>query len=479
MSDWMHRLRRHYDRARERRPEHELLLLFDIDGTIVDMRRMVHHVLRAYDEHHGTRHFADLAPADVEVHENQVEELPRLGELPPEERERVRHWYLSRRWQPEAIFASHRPFEGAMEVIRWFQLQPRTTVALNTGRPESLRAETRFLLNALGEEWRVEFPDELLFMNDGGWEQDVVHSKVEGVRHFQRLGYHVCAFVDNEPSNLEAVAEAEGTDDLLLLHADTLFESRRERLPRDSVSGRSWRVALLATEDRLPRHVRYTWQAVDDRRSLRRFLSSRVRWAELDVRPGPRGLPPVVRAEPLAARRAEREERMMTLTEMLRIVYGRGRAAKLHLHGGEELVERVAELAQEVGIASDTVGFRVDPASAGEEAVRRLARAFPLAWLEAPAGELAEAMVHRPQEATARLERWRELGIRTLSVPHDLPFLGSMLARIRDRGFAVDVQGAGDVETFLRGVLLLPDSVTVRFGAAGWARGTRSGASAA
>ena len=468
MNDWMHRLRRHYEDTRDRYAEHELLLLFDIDGTIVDMRHMVRHVLRGYDEHHGTAHFRDLALEDIEVHENQVDQLPRLEALPSEERERVRHWYLSRRWQPEAIFASHRPFEGAMEVIRWFQLQPRTTVALNTGRPESLRAETRFLLNALGEEWRVEFSDDLLFMNDGGWDQDVLPSKVAGVRHYQRLGYHVCAYVDNEPANLEAVAGADGTDEILLLHADTLFESRRERLPGSSVSGRSWRVAPLATEDRLPRHVRYTWQAVNDRRSLRRFLNSRVRWAELDVRWEPRGRVPVVRAEPLSGRRAEREERVMTLTELLPMIYGRGRAAKLHLHGGEDLIGRVVEVIQDVGVGSDQLAFRVDPREHEDAAVERLTRAFPLAWLEAPAGEVARALVHRPQEAGELLERWRARGVRTLSVPHDLPFLGSMLERLRERGFGVDVQGAENLETFLRGVLLLPDSVTARFGTAGW-----------
>lgn len=479
MSDWMHRLRRHYERALESYPDHELLVMFDIDGTIVDLSRMVLHVLRAYDDRYGTNHFDGLELEDVEVHENQVDRLPRVGDLPADERERVRRWYLARRWQPEAIFASHRPFEGVMEVIRWFQLQPRTTVALNTGRPESLRAETRFLMNAIGEEWRVEFPDELLFMNDGGWEEDVVHSKVAGVRHFQRLGYHVCAFVDNEPSNLEAVAAAEGTDKVLLLHADTLFESRRERLPGGSVSGRHWRVAPLATEERLPRHIRYTWQAVDDRRSLRRFLNSRVRWAELDVRLDAGGPVPVVRAEPLAARRAERGERMMTLPEMLRVVYGRGRSAKLHLHGTDRLVEQVIEVTQNVGVASDEIAFRVDPAAAGEETVRRLARVFPLAWLEAPAGDTADGLVHRPQEARERLERWRAAGIRTLSFPHDLPFLGSMVEQIRELGFGVDVQGARDVETFLRTVLLLPDSVTARFGTAGWTEEARAGASAA
>jgi hypothetical protein len=50
-------------------------------------------------------------------------------------------------------------------------------------------------LNKLGKEYRVQFSDELLYMNDGDWEENVVESKVAGVRHFQEAGYRLFAFV--------------------------------------------------------------------------------------------------------------------------------------------------------------------------------------------------------------------------------------------------------------------------------------------
>lgn len=468
MTDWMQRLRRHYDRARERFPEHELLLLFDIDGTIVDLRYMVIYVLRAYDDRHGTDHFVDLDVEDVTVHENQVDRLPRLRQLRPRERERVRRWYLERRWRPEALFSSHRPFEGVMEVIRWFQLQPRTSVGLNTGRPESLRAETRFLMNELGEAWKVEFPDELLFMNSGGWEEDVVGSKVAGVHHYQRLGYHVFGFVDNEPGNLEAVAAADGTDGVLLLHADTLFETRRDRLPAGSVSGSSYRVRSVATGDRLPRRVRYTWQAVNDRRSLRRFLDSRVGWAELDVRPGRSGERPALGPATRASGPADRGWRPLSLEEALDAIFGRRRSVKLHLHGGADLAARVAESVRGHGVGADRVAFRVEPGRAGGTVVEHLAGAFPEAWIEATAGEVGDAIFDRPGRARDRLKRWRSMGVTALSLSCDAPALGAVIDQLRDIGLGVDVHGAADAGTFLRAALLLPDSVTARFGGPGW-----------
>lgn len=73
MPSWMKRLAQHYDKIRKRYPEDELLILFDIDGTILDMRCMVHYVLKAFDEAHDTDFFKSLAADDISVHENQVD----------------------------------------------------------------------------------------------------------------------------------------------------------------------------------------------------------------------------------------------------------------------------------------------------------------------------------------------------------------------------------------------------------------------
>ena len=93
-------------------------------------------------------------------------------------------------------------------------------------------------------------------MNAAGWGKDVERSKVEGIRRFQQAGYCVFAFVDNEPENLARVAEAGGADDIMLLHADTLLESRRRRLPEGCTSGNQYDLTALACSVRLARHQR-------------------------------------------------------------------------------------------------------------------------------------------------------------------------------------------------------------------------------
>ena len=56
----MHVLSTHYQRTRLRFPEEELCIVFDIDGTILDLRYLIVQVLIDYDRVHGSEHFRGL-----------------------------------------------------------------------------------------------------------------------------------------------------------------------------------------------------------------------------------------------------------------------------------------------------------------------------------------------------------------------------------------------------------------------------------
>jgi hypothetical protein len=244
----MRELAAHYGRFRSEYPDDQLLIVFDIDGTILDMRHMVQQVLLSFDRAHGSDWFHGLTADDVTVHENHVDRLLREMALPAPVAERAYRWYLDQRWQPEATLAAHRPYQGVLDVIRWFQIQPDTSVALNTGRPEYLRAQTLHSLNALGREYRVEFSSELLHMNPRRWEEGVPQTKVAALNAFREAGYRVFAVVDNEPGNIRAMAEADAADEILFCMRPrcTSRRARRRRAryrARPTTSPRSCRNA--------------------------------------------------------------------------------------------------------------------------------------------------------------------------------------------------------------------------------------------
>ncbi len=133
--DWMAELASHFEKIRDQYPQDRHIILFDIDGTILDSRHMVLHVLQAFDEERGTSYFQRLQVSDIEVHENQVNRLLAELQIPKEDAKEVLDWYNQQRWSSQYIFYSHEPLVGVLEVIRWFQLQPNSFVGLNTGRP--------------------------------------------------------------------------------------------------------------------------------------------------------------------------------------------------------------------------------------------------------------------------------------------------------------------------------------------------------
>jgi len=233
-----------YGVFQRRYPGDRLLAVFDIDGTILDMRYVIHHVLRAYDQQNGTTHFAALEPKHVFVHEARIRDFLEHRRIPTREMDRIERWYKKVFWSAETIRVAHQAFDGVFEVIRWFQNQPRTAVALNTGRPEFLRSETLDSLNSMGSVHGVCFLSELLHMNSNGWDGGVTSAKAEGLRRFRDDGYRIFAVLDNEPENIAAMQDADVEAEILFLHADTNFLSEPSFLPR-TVGGREYGLARL------------------------------------------------------------------------------------------------------------------------------------------------------------------------------------------------------------------------------------------
>lgn len=461
MTDWMRSLAEHYARCRTTWPDSRLVLVFDIDGTILDMRHMVRQVLAAYDTAHGTDLFGGLQADDIDVHENQVDRFLEARNLAPSRRDHVLRWYLDHRWATAAVLEAHRPFRGVMEVIRWFQLQPGTFVGLNTGRPERLRSETLRSLNTLGREYRVQFDDDLLRMNPGGWGDDIRTSKVDGLDAFAAAGYEVVAVVDNEPEVIEALAAADDTDAVLFLHAQTLYESQRVATPR-TVQGSHYDLRSLIGERDLPPHVQLVWHGVNDPANLRQFLASPVRWGEVDVRLDAHHQ--IVLQHDDAGTLSERR---LQLDDGLAAFRSAGKAVKLDLKDPAAVGETLSAVRRS-GLGDDELWFNGRIDTLGEPTFRHLAHAHPGAVLQGPVDFLAPLFVAAPAEAkhiVTMLTRW---GLNRFSISWTNPHLRLMLDRLDEWGHEANIYAVPDLEQFLRAALLLPRSITADFNFPEW-----------
>jgi hypothetical protein len=463
--DWMRALSGHYRRLRGRFPLDRLVVVFDIDGTIVDPRELSASILHAYDRHHGTRHFFGVTAEDIVEHEANVDEILAPLGLADDVRSSVRAWYAAHLRDPQAVAAAHRPYRGVLGVIRWFQLQPLTDVALNTGRPESMRALTLSALNALGAMHKVRFAPDLLQMNRSGWQDDVERSKVEGLRRLERAGHRIVAVVDNEPALLHAMAEADPTGEILFLHADTIFASARRPSSR-TVSGTRYELSGLVDEAEVGERVTLAWHGVNDAHNLEQFLGSEVRWAEVDVRRDPIGRL-VLRHDSFLETPWSREEEMLSFEECLGPIAAAGRSVKLDLKE-REVVGDVLVTVRRLGFADDRLWFNGSMEALGREGFAELRAASSAATLQVPIDSLVPLLLAAPELAEHVLEVLRRWGIDRVSLDWRTPGMREAFDRVERLGWRVNLYGVPDLESFLEAALLLPASVTADFNFPDW-----------
>jgi hypothetical protein len=463
--DWMRVLARHVGRMRARYPEDELAIVFDIDGTIVDARHLVVHVLVSYDREYGTDLFRGVTVSDVVHHEALGDEILSGFAVPAERREHVRDWYLEHVRDPQAVAASHRPYQGVLGVIRWFQLQPHTHVALNTGRAESMRALTVGSLNELGALHRVRFDPDLLFMNASGLDEDVTAGKVEALRRLRLAGYRVAAVVDNEPALLHAMAEADETGEVLFLHADTIFASRREPAPR-IVSGSTYGLAGLVDEAEVGRRTTLVWHGVNDDDNLREFLGSGIAWAEIDVRRDPAGRL-VLRHDSFVESPWTRAEPVLLLRDCLEVLRWTGRSVKVDVKD-REVVDDVLDLARRFEFQDDELWFNGAVDALGPAGFARLRGARPGAIHQAPIDFLVPLLSASPDLAAPVLSAMRDWGVTRASLDWRTPGARDVLDIVEALGWQVNLYGVPDLEAFLEAALLLPASVTADFNFPEW-----------
>ncbi len=461
---WMRDLAFHYETMRAAYPDENLVIVMDIDGTIIDERHLARSILQAYDREHGTRYSTNLSPGGMVFSPDNTCGILKGFPLTPDVRDEIAGWCMDGFWSSASVPGSHRPLPGVLDVIRWFQLQPRTAVGLNSARPERLRRETLQVLNALGEEYHVRFEDDLVCMNTG---IGVPQGKIDGIRRLQARGYRVVTIIDSDRDNLDAMARIDAKGEILFLHADGMPGSLPLREERKSLLGKYYDLTELITRKRLPRHIEFAWHGVDDEDILRQFLISSVSWAELHVRRHAGGTDLVLRRRPYAQVPPRQGENPARLGDFLDILNDAGRGVKLDLKD-PGLTGSALDLLKAVGFTDDRVWITVGMEEVVRGALKPVLDAFPGSVRQCPVDGLSPMLNNAPGEAQRYLGMLSRRGIDRFSVNWRTPGSRRMIVRLQNWGYEVNIYDVPDLEAFLQAALLMPRSLTSYFNFPKW-----------
>ncbi len=462
-TDWMRALADHYAAVRTSFPTDELCIVFDIDGTILDLRHLVAHVLLTYDRDRGTDLFHGLVADDITASENQIELVLEALEVPQRQRHHVGSFYRDHLWDEGGLLAASAPYRGVLGVIRWFQIQPGTRVALNTGRAEAMRRVTIDSLNAVGEAARVRFEPELLFMRSEG--MPVPSAKCVALDEIEASGMRIVAVVDNEPENLAAMAASNAAPSALFLHADTIFESQRGE-GVGVVTGSAYELEDLISEDRLREHVELIWHGVNDQVNLDQFLESGITWAEVDVRCDPVGRL-VLRHDGFDERPWARHERALPARPTVETLVNAGRSIKLDVKENGETLLAVSKLIEGLGLDDDRVWFNAEIQVVGAAGFEVFRERHPDATASCPIDFLGPLLEVAHDEADIVLARLRSWGVTRLSVRWGRD-MRRTIGALEQRGWETNIYAVPDLRSFLEAAVLLPTSVTADFNFPSW-----------
>jgi hypothetical protein len=333
-----------------------------------------------------------------------------------------------------------RPCRGVVDILRWFQFQPLTDVAVIAGGTEADRPAVQARLDELGREYRMAWRPDLVQLPAGD-STDQPADRLDALRAWRGRGAQVAAVLDSDRACVEALGRAGELDDAALVPTGDVLAERA--------------AAVAASSAGSGGHVELVWHQANDEIRLRQFLASPVRWAEVDARCDPDGR---LRAhhddDP-----TDGEEPPLSLEALLGRLAAAGKGVNIDVKEPDALVPALAA-AQRAGLDDHDIWLNGRIDKLGERGFRSVPAAHPAARMQCPAELLGPLVAAMPCHADSVLDELTTWGIGRFSVAWTHPQRDLLLSHLADRGLEVNLYAVTDLAEFLAAVLRLPHSIT-------------------
>jgi len=476
----MNELARHYRKMRARYPDDKLVILFDLESGILDMRHMAANILRAYDRKHGTDVFIDtdytgihrpLEPGqklDDKMEWPDGEPLIEGTKIPSSQARPVRDWYDKYKWDRTIDVDFLKPYPGALDVVRWFQLQKNTFVAFGTSRPEKLKEETLRALNYIGRPHQVEFHKDFLLMRPAAQVKESTKARVRSIQNLQKRGYRVFAMVDGDQDSLSTVSKINPKGEILLLSWRTpQGTGLRTGFPM-FYSGKAFELVDLISEEMLPSSIQYVWHGINNTANLKQFLGTSIEWGEVDVRSDETSGQLFIRHDALSESPIERDEKILLLKECLKKFIKFNKSIKLDYKVGGTQVNRVLDLVDELGFKQSQLWHTGNIEDLKEKGFKTIRKRQPKAIVQCTSNFLVPLVLGAPQKARDIVTMLQDWGVSRVSIDWRTDGNSLVVSLIKKWGMEVNLYKMPDLKTFLKAALLLPNSVTSDFNFPEW-----------
>lgn len=466
-SNWIKKLSDHYKNVRTQYPERKLLILFDIDGTVLNMRYMLQSLLRAYDKEHGTDYFHYLTLKKLKQCNYQIdlliEDLPVAFDLKAD----ILVWCLRHFHNHRLLLKSHKPYRGIFEIIRWFQLQPNTYTGFNTSKPQSVRYEILNLLNQMAKEYRLDFKDEFLFMGNDN-DKSAGENKVDGVHYFKNAGFDVFAVVDHQISALKVMERAFTADPIIFINTKEILKKRHKYQQLLSIKNSRSRIySDKKSQEDVLTHTEFVWKGIDNDIAFERFREASIFWVEVGVYQDSTTYDLIVRQHNRENVMPGYKRKLIFFSEVLQHIRQDFKGVKIDILGGGDIFNRIAEVIKGANLDDSQVWFHRSIEVLNKRDCQILRAQYPQARIQTNVdllGPVINANEKKAERIIATLNTW---GVDCFSVSVKNPDMSLILRFLCDLRRDVHVYDVYGLHSFLNACMSHPNSISSDFGLTG------------
>jgi len=292
------------------------------------------------------------------------------------------------------------------------------------------------------------------------WGEGVERSKFKGVKYFKDQGYHVFAVIDNEPENLAAISEIYNNKEVLLMHADTIFKSKRTSRSSGWLDGKNYDVKEFMLKEKLPEHIQFVWHGVNDRETLKQFLLSDIHWGEIDVRLDRVSEQLIIRKDSFEEKPPAFNEDYILLDDFLARFSNKGKGVKLDIKEGGEILERILKILKNYSFDINNIWFNAGINTLTGNEFINLSNKYKGSIIQCPADFLVPTIIATPEKAVDILLTLRSWGVNRFSLNWATSDKRKVMDFMEENGCQVNLYDVSDLENFIKAILLMPRSVT-------------------
>jgi hypothetical protein len=321
-----------------------------------------------------------------------------------------------------------RPRPGVTDVVRLFEMQPLTRVALMSDRPADA-------VQAALHEYDLAFDADLVRVRPpDGSPADHLRATLRDLGP-GRAGYRVAAVIH---SNTAVVKALDGSQVLAL--------------PTPAHAEHGGPVELV-------------WHRVNQQMARRQFLASPIRWAEVDLRCDDDGRLVVHHGDLDPATSAGRE--ITEAGDILRAFREAGKGLNLDVKDPSALGATLDAVADHGFPDEDVwVNGRVD--HFGEDRLRSVKKRFPGSRLQCPLEFIGPVAATMPDVARQVVERMGDWGVDRFSLAWTHPDTPLIRDRLDEWGLELNLYAITDLEQVVAAMLTVPRSLTADFALPEW-----------